>query len=148
MAIYGDVIWQARHQLHKQSVKALLHTAKGIQAAQVWEQEINWLSRTYSKPETLDVSTPTSFIDNKMPCIFLAVFGKFVLGRALNFRVKWFKNNRDATVNFVAACSSSAAFKKRLFADILITYISYYSIVYIPYFLYLAFRGHIFPQFF
>ena len=27
-------------------------------------------------------STPTSFIDNKLPCIFLAVFGKFVLGRA------------------------------------------------------------------
>ena len=49
-----------------------LHTEKGIQAAQ--EQEINWFSRTYSKPQTLHVSTPTSFIDNKLPCIFLAVY--------------------------------------------------------------------------
>ena len=49
-----------------------------------------------------------------------------------------------ATVNLVAACSSSAAFKKLLFADKLITYISYYSIVYIPYFLYLAPWGLIF----
>ena len=60
-----------------------LHTEKGIQAAQ--EQEINWFSRTYSKPQTLHVSTPTSSIDNKLPCIFLAVFDKSVLGRALNF---------------------------------------------------------------
>ena len=60
-----------------------LHTAKGIQAAQ--EQEIDGFSRTYSKPQTLHVSTPTSFIDNKLPCIFLAVFDKSVLGRALNF---------------------------------------------------------------
>ena len=72
-----------------------LHTEKGNQAAQ--EQKINWFSRTYSKPHTLHVSTPTSkpqtlyvstptsFIDNKLPCIFLAVFDKSVLGRALNF---------------------------------------------------------------
>ena len=78
----------------------------------------------------------TKSLGKQFPCIFLAVFGKFVLGGALNF---WGETtDMLATVNFVAACSSSAAFKKLLFADISITYISYYSIVYIVAFVYLV----------
>lgn len=37
-----------------------LHTAKGIQAAV--EQEIDWFSRTYSKPQTVSQNPPLSLI--------------------------------------------------------------------------------------
>ena len=150
MAIYGDITWQARHQLHKQSVKASYwkrHPSSSGTRNQLVLQNIQQTTNTtclnthQQTTNTMSQHPPAPLITNCHVYFLLFLVNLYVVEMIFFFRVKWFKNNRHATVNFVAACSSSAAFKKHLFADILITYISYYFIVYTVYivaFLYLV----------